>query len=1191
MLETIAGDDVALSGGTATFADKNVGTAKEVSLAGAVLAGSDKDNYALTEVASAFADITPKAASVTPIASSKVYGTADPALTGSMSDFITADGITAVYSRAAGEAVGNYAISATLSPGAALSNYNITYNIANFEITKATIKVVAASNSRVYGDANPTFTGTIEGVVSGDDIEVTYTTAATAASVVGEYDIEPSLSGEALSNYHVEKTNGVLSITKASLSAVANDKARIYGVANPVLDGVLTGVKNNDPITASYSTTADASSNVGEYPITVALNDPDGKLPNYEVSTTNGTLTISQAPATITLGELSKVYNGAAQGAEVTTTPSGLAVTVTYDGTSALPEAAGSYAVVAALDNSNYTADNATGTLVIARKEVTAALANSGKVYDGTSAAPGTTATLTGVIAEDEVTAEVANALFSSADAGTRTVTATVSLAGTDKDNYVLGKVSAANATITPKRVTAGITATDKVYDGTTAASASGSVPTADIIDGDVVEVTLSNAHFADKQVGTNKAVTATVSISNSNYELSSSTAATTATITPKELTATIAASDKVYDGNTDAIVQASVSEGLVAGDEVTVQASGARFDTKDVGTDKPVTASIAITGADAMNYLVNSTASASAAITAKQITVTADAKAKVYGDADPALTYTVAPGSLVADDEFEGSLNRVAGENVGTYAIQQNTLSAGANYTITFEAAHLTINTRAITITADAKSKTYGDADPALTAQVTSGTIVGGDQASGALSRAEGENVGAYAISQSTYTYGSNYAETFVGAALVIKPAPLTITAPSMSKYCGQADPLTGYSCSVAGAVNGEVISTSYSFNGTTVIPASRDAKLSNYTVAYINGTLTVDPVALDASNASLPRSVTESVNLQIYVRSGGADIGGVPVSLYIDGTLKGTVSSVNGIASFGLGSLAAGVYEVKAIAGGSCDEEVVYLPIYDPNGGFVTGGGWINSPKGASVKYPDATGKANFGFVAKYKKGSHQVEGNTEFQFSAGNLNFKSSSHDDMRLVISGAKASYKGRGTINGTGDYGFMLVATDGQVNGGGGVDKFRIKIWNGSNESSVVYDNQMGAGDDENPVTALGGGSIVIHEVKAVGGGAKSSKLVAEAAVQPELPEIQFYNYPNAFSDRTTIAFSLDKEESYSLEVYDVKGALVKKVSMGVAEANRLYEFEMDGRSLAEGIYIARLVTSTGAQSIKMILKK
>lgn len=146
----------------------------------------------------------------------------------------------------------------------------------------------------------------------------------------------------------------------------------------------------------------------------------------------------------------------------------------------------------------------------------------------------------------------------------------------------------------------------------------------------------------------------------------------------------------------------------------------------------------------------------------------------------------------------------------------------------------------------------------------------------------------------------------------------------------------------------------------------------------------------------------------------------------------------------------------------------------MYDPNGGFVTGGGWINSPEGALFG-SSLTGKATFGFVSKYLPGATTPTGQTEFQFKAGNLNFHSSVYE--WLVVAGARAQYKGTGTINGAGNYGFMLTAIDGALLGGGGVDRFRIKI---TGVGGVVYDNQPGAPDGDEPTTVLGGGSIVIH---------------------------------------------------------------------------------------------------------------
>jgi PKD repeat protein len=162
-----------------------------------------------------------------------------------------------------------------------------------------------------------------------------------------------------------------------------------------------------------------------------------------------------------------------------------------------------------------------------------------------------------------------------------------------------------------------------------------------------------------------------------------------------------------------------------------------------------------------------------------------------------------------------------------------------------------------------------------------------------------------------------------------------------------------------------------------------------------------------------------------------------------------------------------------------GSSMEYSMYIVVYDPEGGFVTGGGWIDSPEGAYVPDQTLTGKASFGFVSKYKKGASEPVGNTEFHFKAADMNFHSSDYD--WLVIAGAKAQFKGTGTINGEGNYGFMLTAVDGELNGGGGYDKFRIKIWDKDNSDNLVYDNQLDLPDDGSLTTLLGGGSIKIHK--------------------------------------------------------------------------------------------------------------
>ena len=108
--------------------------------------------------------------------------------------------------------------------------------------------------------------------------------------------------------------------------------------------------------------------------------------------------------------------------------------------------------------------------------------------------------------------------------------------------------------------------------------------------------------------------------------------------------------------------------------------------------------------------------------VTPRAITVTADAKSRAYGDVNPALTYQVGGSGLVNGDTLSGALATSAtiSSNVGTYGIGQGTLAASGNYALNYAGANLTVGQRALTVTADAKSRAYGDVNPALTYQVS---------------------------------------------------------------------------------------------------------------------------------------------------------------------------------------------------------------------------------------------------------------------------------------------------------------------------------------------------------------------------------------------------------------------------------------------------------------------------------------
>ena len=162
----------------------------------------------------------------------------------------------------------------------------------------------------------------------------------------------------------------------------------------------------------------------------------------------------------------------------------------------------------------------------------------------------------------------------------------------------------------------------------------------------------------------------------------------------------------------------------------------------------------------------------------------------------------------------------------------------------------------------------------------------------------------------------------------------------------------------------------------------------------------------------------------------------------------------------------------------------------IVDPTAGFVTGGGWIESPPNAMGDNFSFSGAetATFGFVSKYKKGQSTPTGETRFVFTAGGLIFDSTSLE--WLVITGSDcAKYKGLGTVNGNAGFGFMLTACD-VAEPGSGADTFRIKLWDTSNNDALVYDNQVGESDDSYTGTVIGGGNIQIKQPKNGGKGTK-----------------------------------------------------------------------------------------------------
>ncbi len=407
-------------------------------------------------------------------------------------------------------------------------------------ITQVPLTVTANSASRVYGDPNPAFTGTITGLVNGDNITFGATSAAPTAAV-GTYPIVPALvdpNGK-LVNYSVTSNNGTLTVTAAPLSVTAANATRQYGDPN-VLSGTITGIKNGDNITATYSTTATATSAPGTYPITPALVDPTNKLSNYTVTSTNGTLTVTSAVLTVTAANASMFYGDPvpALSGTITGIKNGENITASYSTTATSTSAPGAYPITAAVSDNgtgalaNYTVTINNGTLTVNAAPLTVTAANASRLYGDPN--PAFTGTITGIKNGDNITATFGSAALATSPVGNYPITAALSDPTNKLSNYAV-TINNGVLVVNPAPLSVSAANASMVY-GDPVPAFSGTIT--GIKNGDTITATYSTTATSASAVG-NYAIVPTLSDGGTgtlpNYTVTSNNG--TLTITPAPLT------------------------------------------------------------------------------------------------------------------------------------------------------------------------------------------------------------------------------------------------------------------------------------------------------------------------------------------------------------------------------------------------------------------------------------------------------------------------------------------------------------------------------------------------------------------------------------------------------------------------------------------------------------------------------
>jgi flagellar motor protein MotB len=799
----------------------------------------------------------------------------------------------------------------------------------SFEISLADQAALSLTSTTATFGANFTLT-TSGGSGTGD---VTYIKVSGDCTVAGT-TLTPTAAGScdvtatkaADTQYASATITQTVTISRAnqSTSLTLSETTVIYGQTLTLSAGGGDGAgaisyavsSGTCSLSGATLTPGDAGS-VCEVEITRALSS------NYNAQTSNpisitiqratptlGSLTLARktfGDAPFTLTAPSADYNSAAV-AGTWTYISAQASVATINASTATVTGGGTSVLTATFtpdDSTNFVTTSTTSTLTVDKATPTFSWTNVSATYGDadisivspTVATTSATGTWTYFSADTSVVA-IAGTKFDVLNAGTSVVTATFTPSNTT--NFVTGGAITMTVTVdTANQVALVISSVTGTYGTdltltTTGGSTNGTI-TWGASNGTATGCAITSGKLTTTSAG-NCEVTATMA-GNSNYNPVNNPG-TTVTINAKPITVTAEPKLKTYGDNDPALTFTTDVGALVGNDTLTGSLTRVAGNTVGEYTINQGT----VTNS---NYTITY-ASAKLTINAKPITVTATAKFKTYGDTDPALTYTTAVGDLVGSDTLSGSLTRTASETVGEYTINQGTVTNAnnTNYDIAYTTAKLTIHAKPITVTAEAKIKTYGDNDPTLTFTTAIGALVGNDTLSGALTRVAGNTVGEYTINQGTVT-NSNYTITYASAKLTINAKPITVTAEAKTKIFGDDDPALTFTTAVGALVGNDT------FTGSLTRAAGEQVASYPITIGTLNNTnyliTFVDSVlAITPAPQSQLTVTTTSITYQtpVLLQATGGTEGSLSFAVVSPGTAGCSINNGSLIATGNAGS-----------------------------------------------------------------------------------------------------------------------------------------------------------------------------------------------------------------------------------------------------------------------------------------------
>jgi len=884
----VGGDYITSIVGGAT--GTNVGTYYD-NLSGAT--GSGLSNYNITYVNGSLT-INPRALTITGSNVSSVYSGLEKTHAVVVNGLVGRDTVTSVSGVATATNVGTYADNLSGATGSGLSNYNITYVNGSLAITPKALTITGNTGSSIYSGGAQTNGFTTSGLVGSD--AVTSVAGLGGGTNVGSYaDSLSNAAGSGLSNYVITYVNGGLNITPKALTITGDSGSNTYNGAAQTNGFTATGLVGSDMVASVAG--LGSGTNVGSYADSLSGATGNG-LSNYTITYVNGALAITPKALTISGGVGSSIYNGSAQTNGFTT--SGLAGSDTVTSVTGLAGGTnvGSYADVLSgavgTGLSNYAITYVNGGLLITPKAVTVTYTTNGasSVYGATPSGLGGSYVANGLIGGDTLSGAASWTTTATNTSGVGTYAINGSGLGVGSNYTLVASQAAGNAaalTITPRALTVTGNTGSLVYSG---AAQTNGFTASGLINGDTVTSVAGLA--SGTNVGTYADVLSGAAGSGlSNYAITYVNGGLL--ITPKALTVTYAANaaSNVYGQAPTGLGGGYVVDGLVGGDTLSGAASWTTTATATSGVG-----AYAITGSGlgaSANYtLVASQAAGNAGalvITPRALTVTGNTSSLVYNGAAQANGFTTS--GLVNGDTVTSVAGLAGGAFVGTYAdaLSNATGSGLSNYVITYANGGLAITPRALTVTytANGLGSVYGDTPTGLSGGYVADGLVGADtlfgNAAWTTTATATSGVGAYAIAGSGLSASSNYVLTSVQAAgnasaLTITPRSIIVTADTLSRVYGAANPALTWTVGGRGLVNGDTLSGALataadtnSVVGDYAISRGSLASSPNYAVTFVDAVLSVTP----APSSNPPSRVVDNDSADASISgamSGGLDL-----------------------------------------------------------------------------------------------------------------------------------------------------------------------------------------------------------------------------------------------------------------------------------------------------------------------------